>query len=256
MIFVHVPKTSGSSVHLGVKRTIGRPAVRIVGGHTKADIEVVRADKGKFSYVGGHITYLEAASIFDSAIYVTAIRNPLHRILSQYFHVLRSNRNALIKRYVEDMPGNGFSVFYRRMGRKRGNLSCKFICGEADHGKAIEYLKCYFALVWLADHPETGWPHLFRMLRPDPAAEPRALDATNAASVAEDENNLSSGARPRDYDAFLAEENRKLVIADNVEDLRLFEWVSAEGGMLLSPELRALAETNAAPALANQRTGS
>jgi hypothetical protein len=243
LVFVHVPKTSGSSVHVGVRQTIPRAEVRLVTGQREAGIEVVKKDKGQFRYVGGHIKYVEAAAIFDSAIYVTAIRNPLHRILSYYFQSLRTRQEKSIEGRLDDLSGKDFFEYYRPVRLNRSNLSCNFICGEADHRKAIQNLKDHFSVVWLADHPETGWPHLFRMLEPDPDAAAPELGSRNAAPIAEGRDSLSSGARPRDYDTFLTEENRQLVTADNLEDLKLFQWLSADGGLYLSPELRDAVES-------------
>jgi hypothetical protein len=81
LIFHHIPKTAGSTFNhavMGVNKGCGH----LVGsGGTAPDL-----DFGSTRFLGGHITYPEAArrGLDSGSVHVSVLRNPLERIVSNF----------------------------------------------------------------------------------------------------------------------------------------------------------------------------
>ncbi|NDJ36340.1 MAG: sulfotransferase family protein [Chloroflexi bacterium] len=105
-IFLHIPKTGGSTLHAIHMRLRG-PA----GEHTRVvdtpDIrhniataaDLLRAPDAPYDTVWGHFHYgVHTASVRPHR-YATLLRDPAQRVLSEYFHVLRDADHPAHERY-------------------------------------------------------------------------------------------------------------------------------------------------------------
>jgi len=105
-LFVHLPKTAGTSFRLAVQRTFGGRVAYDYGVETPATSDLVRqyvyrqADlpalherlrRDRIVMLGGHVPYERYASIFTPSQVITFLRDPVERIVSEYHHACRMN---------------------------------------------------------------------------------------------------------------------------------------------------------------------
>lgn len=105
-LFVHVPKTAGTSFRLAVEQAFSGRVAYDYGGHTPATSEVVREhvyrkpdlealrahlETNRIVLFGGHVTYRKYASLFAPHQVITLLREPIARIVSEYHHARRLN---------------------------------------------------------------------------------------------------------------------------------------------------------------------
>ncbi|MCX2831889.1 sulfotransferase family 2 domain-containing protein [Microbulbifer thermotolerans] len=104
-VFVHIPKTAGTSFRIGADAYWGRARVcRDYGPKSPETSEIVNKwlvetpDKWKFKkafvqegyeFLTGHIRAIDYAPIFGVGRMVTFVREPLQRIVSEFKHVVR-----------------------------------------------------------------------------------------------------------------------------------------------------------------------
>ena len=97
LIFLHIPKAAGMTLHGVIERQYGKDSVLT----KNASIEQVTAlydgldDKSKenLSVIKGHIPFGIHQFLSRPATYITLLRDPVDRILSYYYYVLRSPDN-------------------------------------------------------------------------------------------------------------------------------------------------------------------
>ena len=148
---------------------------------------------------------------------IALLRDPVYRAISLYHYAQRTpdhRHHELARRCdAED--------FYRRASPRDTtwfrNVQCRRICGFGSARRAVEYIQAYYIGVGFTEHlPEfvsalsqvMGWP------KPEVAS--RGLDAARYGTEA------TAGFRA-------------MVLADNAEDQRLFEILSA-GALQVPPE--------------------
>ncbi|HET6941608.1 MAG TPA: sulfotransferase family 2 domain-containing protein [Sphingomicrobium sp.] len=224
-VFTHVPKTGGSTITRQMKRVFGSDAI---AGISSAEPDQRREflsrcrDENK-RYVYGHFRFGDTQGIYDRLNCMIALRHPLERILSLYFMLLR-NKSDFASECAQDVRGQGFHRFHDRMvtGRAQDNLICRYLCGEADHRRAIEILQEHYCLAWDTEGSDMAWRELRRTLTGIDVVS--SLHRRNAAPVASNPDDVTSGARPSEYSTFLPPESVTLVEEANSADVLLFDW--------------------------------
>lgn len=89
IVFLHIPKTAGQTIHAELSRVVGKEAVSPVRVHTEAGPGAAQLPPGYRLY-SGHIDW-EAIDTLPAPRFVfTVLRDPLERIASFYFFVRRS----------------------------------------------------------------------------------------------------------------------------------------------------------------------
>lgn len=106
ILFIHIPKTAGTSFRLGVEQSLGREAIIYDYGPTSTETsDLVQSllygkeqDFWRFydacfdagiKFVGGHFNIRRFTSGFQVANTVTFVRDPLQRMLSEFKHFVR-----------------------------------------------------------------------------------------------------------------------------------------------------------------------
>lgn len=82
-VFLHIPKTAGTSLRETLCRGLGEDAVSPAFGAsemTEAEADALRC----YSVVFGHISVTDARRFFPDAMLLTAVRDPVERCLSWY----------------------------------------------------------------------------------------------------------------------------------------------------------------------------
>lgn len=88
IVFLHIPKTAGQTIHSELARVVGRQAVSPVRVHTEAGPGAAQLPPGYRLY-SGHIDW-EALDTLPAPRFVfTVLRDPLERIASFYFYLRR-----------------------------------------------------------------------------------------------------------------------------------------------------------------------
>ena len=264
VIYTHVPKTGGSTIGSSVINVIGDDAAYI---HTvETDSLPERLPKNDHvSFVGGHIRFPVAFEMFGEGWYFGSVREPVERILSNYFFALRYKGlgEGITSLGVRD----GFDVFYdtdiRRAGRL--NLQCRFYADDAKFDTARKVIRNHYAAVWDMSRVCDGWPLIAAVLKADRnastftvtsatlAAAPQLLH-NYVAPIAESEAEMRAGARPADYRSFLDPETIDRIIEENAEDMKLHAWLREQSGLFVNPARIRMADADDAETIAPDAT--
>jgi hypothetical protein len=227
LIFTHIHKTGGTTIHHAVANAVGHDAVLIA----KTDMEITNlaelvSKRGPLRYIGGHVSRAAARAVFAEAPLVVSLREPIERILSLYFFALR--RGTMPQEGRADPRGSGFMFYYRSMfaSRDNENYQCRFLCGEPDHLKAIETLKRDYQLAWLSIKSNTAWRFICNALS-IPFMELSQDQLEFVAPIARAAADFEQGYRPLSYPDFLAPETYDDLRARNGEDIKLIDWLES-----------------------------
>lgn len=83
--FIHVPKTAGISFLRGFQSAFGATNVSMHILDSRLSESTVRNLK-VYRVISGHLSYGDLAEFFPHYIWITVLREPVDRALSQYFH--------------------------------------------------------------------------------------------------------------------------------------------------------------------------
>jgi hypothetical protein len=98
-VSIHIPKTAGTALAKIFDETSLRRIMYDYG--TERDLVAARTClpeikehksfiQSYFFYLHGHFHYLKYADIFHDSPFITMVRHPVDRVVSQYLHILRS----------------------------------------------------------------------------------------------------------------------------------------------------------------------
>lgn len=93
IVFLHIPKTAGQTVHSELARAVGAPAVSPIRVHTQASSAEAQLPVG-YTLYSGHIDWVALEQIAKPRFVFSILRDPRERIASFYFY-LRKEAKAL-----------------------------------------------------------------------------------------------------------------------------------------------------------------
>ena len=186
LIFLHVPKTGGISVSQAIVRQFREDEIFHVrnGAHEKSPVfakahgsidqfkRLPEARRRRFRCILGHMHFGVHEHVPGRSAYVTLLRNPLERLLSQYGQYCRMVRN---RELAEAATVPSLEEFCRAKSRAMDNHQTRFLCGWKfdDHprqqslNRAKENLARRFRVVGTLErfnetmqilHRAYGWP--------------------------------------------------------------------------------------------------
>ena len=94
ILFLHLPKTAGTSLRHALKEAYGAEAV---SPHVNAcflqknDLELLN----RFTFICGHLSLSDAHRLFPDAAIMTVVRNPIERCLSWYWYARSTSINRV-----------------------------------------------------------------------------------------------------------------------------------------------------------------
>jgi hypothetical protein len=134
LIFLHIPKTAGTTLNRIIEWqyspfeifTIDPYRIRATPERLKSLPEKRRR---RLRVVRGHMLYGVHEWLPQAATYITMLRDPVARVLSAYYFVLRRPLNPLHRRVKRERLG---VEDYIRLFPERHNLQCRLIAGAKD----------------------------------------------------------------------------------------------------------------------------
>jgi len=107
-IFLHIPKTAGSSLKSIVFSQYPRSkSFYIDGGNPNQSLSILKRDLAEnhkhFDLIYGHIDYNSVDFLNNQNLnYVTILRNPTERVISLYYHIINMPNHYLHKRLINE----------------------------------------------------------------------------------------------------------------------------------------------------------
>jgi hypothetical protein len=106
LLFIHIPKTGGSTLQSILNRAYGKNQVFDVQNNRKAFEfdKLSPAEKQLKSVIKGHMAYGHHAhySDTDNVSYITMLRNPISRLISNYYFILKQENHHTHKKLIEN----------------------------------------------------------------------------------------------------------------------------------------------------------
>lgn len=214
LIFVHVPKCGGTSLHHTLE-TIPGFNYRHLRGRPE-DLDGLDALDG----VGGHQNFSATPlhKTRDGLVYITVLREPRARILSFYKHVTTQSHHHLHRDFpgLAELDPVAFVETLATAGNTEiSNLMTRMVTGRGDAGaaEAIAHVAANFSVVGVLEAPSSYLAPLARLF-------PGATVCANRLNVG------PPGAMPGSDSPALD----RLIEETNAEDLALYAHFAAAGG--------------------------
>ncbi len=180
IVFLHIPKTAGQTIHRELARIVGPDAVSPIRVHTQAAAGGDHAQMpGNYRLYSGHIDWAGLEALPADRFAFTVLRDPLERIGSFYFYLLEQARRLTPTQL--QMPAHaGMRMICTR------SADDYFFGGDAAWTRFIHDHYDNFYCSYLATRKVRGWSDLIglhpaeRLTRAQAGA--RALDRVYSCS--------------------------------------------------------------------------
>ncbi len=131
LIFLHIPKTAGTTLNRIIDWQYSPLAIFTIDPHRiRATAERLKRlpekRRRRLRVVRGHLSYGIHECLPQGATYVTMLREPVARVLSAYYFVLRRPLNPLRRKLKKERLGIEDCL---RLFPDRQNSQCRFIAG-------------------------------------------------------------------------------------------------------------------------------
>lgn len=166
VIFLHIPKAAGSTLHSVLRGFYPRDAVCHIPV-AKPDREAVYADlsleeRARIRLIKGHLLFGIHRHVPDRSTYITVLRHPIDRVVSHYYYVRRTPRHRLFERLTSsDMSLEAYVSSKAALELNNGQVRALYgpdhlrveygECKPAMFEQAIHNLRTHFSAVGLTD---------------------------------------------------------------------------------------------------------
>jgi hypothetical protein len=146
LVFIHIPKTAGLSLHSVLEKIFGEADTLRVGNdddlrefRRRAPTQLIGS-----RYISGHFFYEDIKSrVRPDAQFISVLRDPIARILSNYNYVSNWSQHPLHER----MSRQSFAQHVDENRNFLRGLCCRQLTGSRDAEKAIKILQSRYTLV-------------------------------------------------------------------------------------------------------------
>lgn len=95
LIFLHIPKSGGTTLHGIIESQYPSQAILTIdGAHVQASIAEFKAlpeaERARLQVLKGHMPFGLHEWLPQSSTYITLLRNPVERAISHYYHIVRT----------------------------------------------------------------------------------------------------------------------------------------------------------------------
>ncbi len=137
LIFIHIPKTAGSTFHVMLNARYPQSGIQNLFGSRYSEPEIAgfmskpNEQKENICLLKGHMPYGMHRHLPGDSRYITVLRSPVERVISQYYYIKKNAHNPLHKQVhgggmtIADFVSSGISV-----GMNNGQ--CRFLNGDLD----------------------------------------------------------------------------------------------------------------------------
>jgi FkbM family methyltransferase len=137
LIFIHIPKAAGSTLSTIIKNQFSEDHIFQVNGTDPApSIQQLktldREDKRSLQCVMGHMAFGLHETLPQAATYITMLRDPVERIVSHYYYVLRSPHHYLHQKVTTENISLLDYVEMNLTPVELDNGQTRIISGQAD----------------------------------------------------------------------------------------------------------------------------
>ncbi len=136
LIFLHIPKAAGSTLYPVIDRHYDPAVIYTIDGSRtwesmKEFASLPDERRRKIRVLKGHMTFGMHRYLFGPSTYITLLRDPVERIISHYYYVLRTPVHYL---YDKVKSGNMTLKDYvqSRLSTELDNGQTRLICGVKD----------------------------------------------------------------------------------------------------------------------------
>lgn len=100
LIFLHIPKTAGSTLGYPMHRQYPRESIFLIDGNypeksVQKFLSLPIEERNQYSCISGHIPFGLHQHISQDVHYVTILRDPVERLISLYHHILHEETHYL-----------------------------------------------------------------------------------------------------------------------------------------------------------------
>jgi len=137
LIFVHIPKTAGSTFHMILNSRYPHSGIQNLFGSRYSEPEIhqfmIRPAETKkhIRLLKGHMPFGMHKHIPHPSQYIAMLRDPVERVISQYYYIKKNVHNPLHEKVekggmtIQDFVSSGVSI-----GMNNGQ--CRFLNGDLD----------------------------------------------------------------------------------------------------------------------------
>lgn len=140
LIFLHIPKTAGSTFHMILNKRYKSNDIRNLFGsrydepEIKSFMEEPIEEKQNIRLLKGHMPFGMHNYLPKESRYISVLRNPVERVISQYYYIKKNSYNPLHNQVEKDgMTISEFVSSGISVGMNNGH--CRFLNGDLDEYK-------------------------------------------------------------------------------------------------------------------------
>lgn len=221
LVFVHIPKTAGLSLHAALENIYGTESTLRVGNEDALqrlrqlpDHQII--DK---TFISGHFFYHDIKNKCQpDALLISILRDPIKRILSNYNYITNWAKHPLHEKTVRQSFSDHV---YANRDFLRG-LCCRHLAGVKRADLAIEIIQSRYALVGTTESLPAFITALSRII---------------GRNVVQERSNVSGGQGPK---IDLSSELCQALLEITEEDRKLLAFVNAlPNGLFEGPQAQA-----------------
>ncbi len=151
LVFVHIPKTAGLSLHVALENIYGKESTLRIGNDD--DLKRLRQmpenqiiDK---DFLSGHFFYRDIKNRCQAdAILISILRDPIRRILSNYNYITNWDKHPLYEKTIRQ----SFSEHVNANKNFLRGLCCRQLSDVPKADAAIAVIKLRYSLVGTTNH--------------------------------------------------------------------------------------------------------
>lgn len=159
IVFLHIPKTAGQTIHNELARLVGKDQVSPIRTHTQAPDGKPQMPAGYRLY-SGHIDWTEMNSLPTPRFVFSVLRDPKERIASFYFYLLNKSRNMSEQELAESQAPGVRTIL-------AVSVDDYFFGGDDNWHKFVLGLYDNFYCTYFATRSFRGRPDIIKITRPE-----------------------------------------------------------------------------------------